>query len=156
MPRLPGLLVRYCPTHVSGIAGTFRGATAMYNGDVDASVSASQMEELVRQYLIPEKDTVMSYLSTHREIVGLLLDARPPLEKFFGHDVQIELRLADGIESDRTGELLAVVQSHLDADAALKLIGRFWDDWWKENSARREAWPLYIDVEYAGEPASIQ
>ena len=94
----------------------------------------------------------MSYLATHGELVGLLLDARPHLEKFFGHDVQIELRLADGIELDRTGELLAMVQSHLDADPALELIGRFWDDWWKENSARSEAWPLYIDVEYAGEP----
>jgi hypothetical protein len=128
----------------------------MYNDNVEPSVSASQMDELVRQYLIPEKDTVMSYFATHRELVGLLLDARPHLEKFFGHDVQIELRLADGIESDRTGELLAMVQSHLDADAALELIGRFWDDWWKQNSGRPEAWPLYIDVEYAGEPASIQ
>ena len=98
----------------------------------------------------------MTYLATHGELVGLLLDARPHLEKFFGHDVQIELRLTDGIESDRTGELLAMVQSHLDADAALELIGRFWDDWWEENSARPEAWPPYIDVEYAGEPASIQ
>jgi len=128
----------------------------MYNYDVDPYVMASRMDELVRQYLIPERDTVTRYLATHREIVGLLLDARPHLEKLFGHDVQIELRLADGIESDGTGELLAIVQSHLDADAALELIGRFWDDWWQENSARPEAWPLYIDVEYAGETASIQ
>jgi hypothetical protein len=128
----------------------------MYNDDVNASVSASQIDELVRQYLISERDRVMSYLATHGELVGVLLDARPHLEKFFGHDVQIALRLADGIEADRTGELLAMVQSHLDADAALELSDRFWDDWWKENSARPEAWPLYIDVEYAGEPASIQ
>ena len=114
------------------------------------------MDELPRQYLVPEKDTVMSFLATRRALVGLLLEARPHLERFFGHDVQIELRLADGVESEGTGELLAMVQSHLDPDAALELIGRFWDDWWKENSARPEAWPLYIDVEYASEPASIQ
>ena len=113
------------------------------------------MDELLRQYHVPEKDMVVSFLAAHEELVGLLLEARPHLEKFFGHDVQIQLRLAEGIESDGTAELLAMVQSQLDPDAALEHFGRFWDDWWKENSARPEAWPLYIDVEYAAEPASI-
>lgn len=88
--------------------------------------------------------------------MDILIEARPQLERHFGCDVNVELRLARDYESDYGGNLLAMVQSHREADDAIALLDRFWQDWWMDASARPEAWPLYIDVEYASDPENGQ
>jgi hypothetical protein len=105
---------------------------------VDSTIGA-KADELQKLYRMPEGEKISSCLS-----------ARPELQ--FGPDAVVELRFPRDYDGDHEGELLAMIQSHLDADAALDGFDRFWDEWWGDASGRRESWPLYVGVEYAGEP----
>ncbi len=101
---------------------------------------------------MPEAEKVKGYLGARPELADILLEARPRIESVFGRGVDVELRFPRGYDGDHEAELLAMIQSHLDADAALDKFDVFWDQWWGDASGRRESWPLYVGVEYAGEP----
>jgi hypothetical protein len=116
------------------------------------STSASKIEELQHLYRMPEADKIKGYLATRPELAGILLGARPQIESHFGRDAVVELRFPRDYDGDYQGELLAMIQSHLDADAALDTFDRLWDGWWGDASGRRESWPLYLGIEYSGEP----
>jgi hypothetical protein len=112
----------------------------------------AKVDELERLYRLPDGEKVKEYLGAHPEMLNLLLEARPHIESQFGGDVVVELRFPRN-EGDFSGELLAMIQSDLDADPALDRFDRLWDQWWGDASGRTEAWPLYIGVEYASESA---
>jgi hypothetical protein len=112
---------------------------------------APKIDQLEKLYRIPEEGKVRLYLAARPELVDILLEARDHIEVQFGHDAAVELRFARGSDSDQEGELLAMIQSPLDADAALDGLDRLWDEWWGDASGRRASWPLYVGVEYGGE-----
>jgi hypothetical protein len=118
---------------------------------VDSTIGA-KVDELQKLYRMPEGEKISSCLSARPELIDILLEARPHIELQFGPDAVVELRFPRDYDGDHEGELLAMIQSHLDADAALDGFDRFWDEWWGDASGRRESWPLYVGVEYAGEP----
>src|SRR5271163_105467 len=113
-----------------------------------AQSTIAKVDELERHYRLPEQERVKAYLSARPGMVDLLLEARPHIESQFGSDVVVELRFPRN-ERDFHGELLAMIQSDLDADLAFDRFDRLWDQWWGDASGRTEAWPLYIGVEYA-------
>jgi len=112
---------------------------------------ATKIGELERFYRMPEAEKIKAYLAARPELVDILLEGRPHIELQFGRGAVVELRFPRDYEGDHEGQLLAMIQSHLDADAALDGFDRFWDEWWGDASGRRRSWPLYIGVEYAGE-----
>ncbi|MBZ5620804.1 MAG: hypothetical protein LAQ69_19065 [Acidobacteriia bacterium] len=116
------------------------------------STIAAKIDDVERSYRMPEGDKIKAYLAAHRETADILLEARPHIELQFGCSTVVELRIPRDYEGDPQGELLAMIQSHQDADAALDRFDRLWDEWWGEASGHSESWPLYIGVEYAGEP----
>jgi hypothetical protein len=111
----------------------------------------AKIDELEKVYRMTEGEKIKAYFAAHPEIVDILLDARPHIESQFGRGAVVELRFPRDYEGDYAGELLAMIQCHLAADAALDKFDRLWDEWWGDASARRESWPLYIGVEYVGE-----
>jgi hypothetical protein len=111
-----------------------------------------KVDELERLYRLSGADKVKAYLGTHPEMIDLLLEARPHIESQFGVGAIVDLRFPRN-EGDFDGELLAMIQSNLDADPALDRFDKFWDAWWGDASGRPESWPLYIGVEFAGELA---
>ena len=114
-----------------------------------AQSTIAKVDELARLYRL-DGEKVKGYLGAHPEIVDILLEARPHIESQFGHDVIVELRFPRD-EGDFEGELLAMIQSNLDADPALDRFDKLWDRWWGDASGRPESWPLYIGVEYSRE-----
>jgi hypothetical protein len=115
-----------------------------------AQSTLTKVDELEKLYRLSDADKVKAYLNADPGIVELLLEARPHIESQFGRDVVVELRFPRG-EGDFDGELLAMVQSGLDAGPAFDRIDGFWDQWWGDASGRPESWPLYIGVEFARE-----
>jgi hypothetical protein len=115
-----------------------------------AQSTIAKVDELERLYRLPDEEKVKAYLSARPGMVDLLLEARPHIESQFGSDVVVELRFPRN-EGDFDGELLAMIQSNLDADPSLDRFDRLWDGWWGDASGRPESWPLYIGVEYARE-----
>ena len=122
-----------------------------YNGATVESTIASKIEELQHLYRMTEADKIKGYLATRPELAGILLEVRPQIESYFGRDVVVELRFPRDYDGDPDAGLLAMIQSHLDADAALDMFDRLWDTWWGDASGRRESWPLYLGIEYSGE-----
>ena len=73
---------------------------------------------------MPEGEKIKSYLTTHPEIVDILLEARPHIESQFGCGTAVEF-----YEGDYGGELLAMIQSQHDTDSALDRFDRLWEEW---------------------------
>jgi hypothetical protein len=115
-----------------------------------AQSTIAKVDELEKLYRLPD-DKVKAYLGARPEMVDLLLEARPHIEMQFGRDVVVELRFPrdEGLK----GDLMARIQSSLDADPALDAFDKLWDEWWGDASGRREAWPLFIGIGYIGELA---
>ena len=122
-----------------------------YTKPMVESTITGRIDELQKLYRMPEGEKIKLYLATHPELVDILLEARSHIELQFGRGAAVELRFPRDYDGDHEGELLAMIQSHLDGDAALDAFDRFWDEWWGDASGRRESWPLYVGVEYAGE-----
>jgi hypothetical protein len=112
----------------------------------------ARVDELDKLYRLPDADKVKAFLSERPELLDVLLAARPQIELQFGQGVVVELRFPRE-EGDVDGQLLAMIQSNLDADSTLDGWDRLWDSWWGDASGRPESLPLYIGVEYTGEPA---
>jgi hypothetical protein len=117
-----------------------------------AQSTISKVDELERLSRMPEAAKVKAFLSERPELLDIVLEARPQIELQFGKDVVVELRFPRE-EGDFEGELLAMIQSNLDADATLDGWDRLWDSWWGDVTGRPESRPLFIWVEYAGESA---
>jgi hypothetical protein len=118
-----------------------------------AQSTISKVDELEKVYRLADADKVKAYLGDHPEMIDLLLEARPHIESQFGPGAIVELRLPRNEDGDFNGQLLAMIQSGLEADPALDSFDRLWDRWWGNASGRPAAWPLYIGVEYARELA---
>jgi hypothetical protein len=114
-----------------------------------AQSTIAKVDELGKLYRL-DGERVSVYLSAHPEIVDLLLEARTHIDSQFGCGAVVELRFPRD-EGDFGRELLAMIQSDLDADPALDRFDELWDRWWGDASGRPESWPLYIGVEYARE-----
>jgi hypothetical protein len=105
---------------------------------------ANKIDELERSYRMPDAEKLKAYLAARPGLVDILVEARPHIELQFGRDAVVQLRFPRDYEGDYGGALLAMVQSPLDADAALDGFDRFWDEWWGKASGRRESFPLYM------------
>jgi len=116
-----------------------------------AQSTIAKVDELERLYRLPDGEKVKAYLGAHPGMVDLLIEARPHIESQFGSDVVVELRFPRSDGGDSDGELLAMIQSDLDADPSLDRFDRLWDRWWGDATGRPESWPLYIGVEYSRE-----
>jgi hypothetical protein len=85
----------------------------------------------------------------------VLLEARPHLEKQFGRDAIVELRIPPRYERyydtdpEFSEDLFATVLTRLDPETTLALMNRFWEEWWAEEADRHRDYPL--DVDYAGD-----
>jgi hypothetical protein len=112
---------------------------------------AAKIDDLQKFCRFADEDRIKQYLTAHPELVDLLLEARPHIELQFGRGTVVELRFPRDYEGDYQGELLAMIQSHLDADDALDRFDKLWDEWWGDASGRCESWPLYVGIEYTGE-----
>jgi hypothetical protein len=121
-----------------------------YNDRVATSTIA-KIDKLEKLYRVPGGDKLKAYLTGRPDVLDILIEAYPHLERQFGPNAVVELRFLRAYESDYEGDLLAMVQSQAEAHTALDRFDKFWDEWSGDASASRASWPICIGVEYSGE-----
>ena len=114
-----------------------------------AQSTATRIDELL-EFCFWKDEAVREFLAKHPELVDILLEARPHIELQFGR-VRVELSFPLGDWGE--GDLYAAIMSPFDADQTHDRFDRFWDEWWRDASGRRESFPLYIGIDFTSEPA---
>jgi len=113
-----------------------------------APILPAGLDEVTRWYRVPEREKVEDFLGAHPEIVPVLLEARPYLEKQFGPKAVVELRIPFDYETGTRDDLFAYALTRIDPDEATDRMDRFWDDWWGAAKDEHPDLPLNFDVDY--------
>src|ERR1051326_6992821 len=95
---------------------------------MEQSALAAHIDEVERVYRVREKDRMKSFLAERPGLVDILLEARPHIERQFGRNVVVELRFPRMYPGESEADLLAMIQTPLEADTALDLFDKFWDE----------------------------
>ncbi len=90
------------------------------------------LDELRKHYVLPSDSSVSAFLSQHREISSILLDAIPQLKKYFGTSAIFSLRAP--IDEAGTRSLYAVVIWPGKVGDVRNALDRFDEDWWLTHS----------------------
>jgi hypothetical protein len=92
------------------------------------------LKDVKKNYVASDRDLVESFLTQHRTMPELLLEAAPKLKEWFGNDAVLSLRL---VSEDATSATLfgSVVWRGSVADARRALAG-FDEGWWLSKMAQ--------------------
>ena len=97
-----------------------------------ASQHDTLLAEIRKHYLLPPDSSVQSFLTEHRSLPALVLQALPGLRVCFGPQAIIALRAPIDASGDRI--LYGVVQWAGSARDAKKALQKFDDTWWISRS----------------------
>jgi hypothetical protein len=86
------------------------------------------LQEIRRQFVIPADSAVTEFLTEHRSIAPILLEAQPYLKTYFGADTVFNLRAP--IDESGSCTLYAVAMWPGEACRARDALQRFDDAWW--------------------------
>ena len=112
-------------------------------------VVTSKLDELQRQYAMPEREKVLAFLSARPGVVDFLLEARPHIELQFGRDAPVELLFPRDYGHDDLRDLLfATVYADLDVHDSEQRLNRVWDEWLGDASAKPESGSVVFGVEH--------
>ena len=91
----------------------------------------AMIAEVVRSYVMPRNDSVLNFLSTHRSIASLLLQALPRLQQYLPETI-FALRASADDDGWQTLCVDAIWRGN--ARDAFAGLDRFEDAWWVANS----------------------
>lgn len=90
------------------------------------------LQEVRKHYRLPSDSSVEHFLTKHRPLTQVLLDAAPRLEQYFG--VKTVFSLKAPIDSDGEQTLYAVVVWPDEARVARDALAKFDDEWLSKSS----------------------
>ena len=90
------------------------------------------LNEVRRYFVLPSDSSVLSFLSEHRGITSILMDAVPRLKEYFGATTIFKLKAP--IDESGVRTLYAVVIGPGDVKDVRNFLERFEDDWWLDRS----------------------
>jgi hypothetical protein len=85
------------------------------------------LNEVRKRYVLPADSSVESFLTEHRALTRILLDARPRLEQYFGAETTFSLKAPIDWEGEQT--LYAVVLWPGEAREVRNALAKFDDEW---------------------------
>ena len=88
--------------------------------------------ELRKHYVLPSDSSVSTFLSQHRGLSAILLDAIPQLKKYFGSSAIF--RLSAPVDEAGMRSLYAVVIWPGKVREVRNALDRFDEDWWLTHS----------------------
>ncbi len=94
------------------------------------TASQPDLDRLGQSYALRNPEEVAAFVWHHPEVIDPLLTAADIVPRYFGPDVPLVLVVEWAQEGDGRPELVALIQTDLDADAALAALDRFDQDWW--------------------------
>ncbi|HME08151.1 MAG TPA: hypothetical protein VKG25_13940 [Bryobacteraceae bacterium] len=92
----------------------------------------SALKELRRKFILPPDPSVVTFLTEHRTLPQILLEAADHLRAYFGADTIFNLRAPIDESGSRT--LYAVVMWPGTVSAVKAALARFDDEWWIAHS----------------------
>ncbi len=77
-----------------------------------------------------DADSVEDFLRKHPFLVGLILEAREQIRRYFGEDCRLALQPFYDPEDPRHPQLLLLIQSDRPVEEKMALLDRFDEEWW--------------------------
>jgi hypothetical protein len=89
-------------------------------------------------YRLPGRLEVNRFLHNHPQVVPLLIEASPHLERIFSSRAELELGVLTDMESS-TAELYAIIRTGDAPDAAFSKLAEFDRSWWLNELPRADS-----------------
>jgi len=106
------------------------------------------LKHLERMYGFRNKQEVLNFLCERPQIIPLLEEGRPKIDKFFGTEVRVVLEVAIDPESpDEESELFACIQTRLSVQEAHERMKLLDEDWALSAFAKSDG-DLCVDMEF--------
>jgi hypothetical protein len=121
--------VRAKPIEGNTIFDDFEKQMAAYTAEHDAMI-----REMLLHFVMPTDSSVTKFLSEHRSIAPLLLQAVPHLESCFGADAVFNLRAPTDESGSRT--LYSVAMWPGKAQDVRNALAKFDRDWWMSHAGQ--------------------
>jgi hypothetical protein len=95
-------------------------------------------------FALPPEQKVEEFLKQHPVVTQYLLDAREPLQKAFGKDIdKVSVASATNPEMAEGGFLVCSIQTSLPPARALTCLNRFDESWGLDNSQRAQGMVVF-------------
>jgi hypothetical protein len=94
------------------------------------SATKSDIDRLAVHYTFRDPEAVAAFVRDHPEVVPPLLEAAEVVPRYFGPGTSLVLEVERDRDARDHRELFALIQTSLDADAAMACQRRFEDEWW--------------------------
>lgn len=96
------------------------------------------LHDVERLYALEHPEEVRAFLHKRPQLIDLLLEARSPIERYFGETATAHLKLSvdHDSESEEGDILYAIIHSALSLDQALKALDTFEWQWWLDRIPR--------------------
>ena len=106
------------------------------------------LKHLERMYGFRNRQDVMRFVREHPFLLPLLLEARPAIERHFGGDATVIIRLFADSEDAAAGPMLyAGIVTAMSASEAAERLDQLDEDWWLDHSDRAQGL-LCLTVEF--------
>ncbi len=101
---------------------------------------------LARHYTLRCSDAIVDFVSAYSFLLPLLLEAPAHVQRCFGADAQLALKLFFDEESHSSPELFLLIETSEEAGKAMQKQERLWQSWWRDASRRTQQ--MNISVEF--------
>lgn len=117
--------------------GEFIGTLAIkYGALLDASSFLDHLHQLEDIYSLHNTAAVRHFLYAYPQLVEVLLDAHVYLQKYFGTEPKVTLKVVSDPEVEGMDELFAYILTSLPVDEALARLNRLDEEWFLDQLDR--------------------
>src|SRR5687767_10285870 len=121
-----------------------------YTEAMEQRVLPGKLADLAGMYRVRD-EKIERFLLARPELVKILNEGAPHIERIFGKDMVVELEQPVYWEPGGDEDVYVRILTILDPDAACDRRDKLWDDWFSEASADPNSLPLIIGLDYAGD-----
>jgi hypothetical protein len=100
------------------------------------TIESQRLHQLEEAYSLRNAAAVRRFLHACPQLVEVLLEAHVYLQKYFGPDPQVTLRVVSDPEAESTDELFAYIRTSLPVDEALARLDKLDEDWFLDQLDR--------------------
>ena len=100
------------------------------------TIESQHLYQLEEVYSLRDAAAVRRFLHHCPQLVEVLLDAHVYLQKYFGPDPQVTLRVVSDPEAESIDELFAYILTPLQVDEALARLDRLDEEWFLDQLDR--------------------
>ncbi len=99
-------------------------------------VNQAQLHKLEERYSFRDAAEVRRFLVAHPDLIDVLLEAQPYLEKYFGPEPDVVLDVVNDGETASWQQLFAYIQTSLSPDEALAQLDKLDEAWFLDQTDR--------------------